>query len=70
MADGTLAPVESVELGDKVIADAKGTVLTVTDVARGNEAKPLFRLQVSPLNRLPKAWHTDFRNGVRSTQAR
>ncbi|CAM4518308.1 MULTISPECIES: Hint domain-containing protein [Myxococcus] len=171
LADGTLAPVESVKLGDKVIADAKGTVLTVTDVARGNEAKPLFRLrdsvghdvtltemhpvimstgkvvaaknlkvkdqvrtvkgvstltsitpvspdkmrvynlrlgtdpellavgkngrtlyaggflvgdmtmqdelqapkrepQVSLLNRLPKAWHTDFRNGVRSTQSR
>ncbi|WP_239470299.1 Hint domain-containing protein [Archangium violaceum] len=45
LADGRVVPVEEVKQGDKVVADAKGSVLTVTDVARGNEIKPLFRLR-------------------------
>jgi hypothetical protein len=45
LADGTVTMVEQVKTGDQVIANAQGTVLTVTDVARGNEVKPLVRLR-------------------------
>ncbi len=43
-ADGTLAPVERIQKGDRVVANGSGRVLTVTDVARGGEDKPLVRL--------------------------
>lgn len=45
LADGTVVPVETVKLGDKVLANDKGTALTVIDVSRGNEVKPLLRLR-------------------------
>ncbi|QDE90946.1 hypothetical protein BHS06_19335 [Myxococcus xanthus] len=45
MADGRVVPVEEVKLGEKVLADAKGTALTVTDISRGNEVNPMLRLR-------------------------
>jgi hypothetical protein len=47
LADGRVVPVEQVQQGDKVIAGTDGTVLTVTDVARGNEAHPFVLLRDS-----------------------
>ncbi|WP_338871383.1 Hint domain-containing protein [Myxococcus stipitatus] len=47
MADGRVVPVEQVKLGDKVRANDKGDLLSVTDIARGNEVKPLLRLRDS-----------------------
>ncbi|PTL77079.1 Hint domain-containing protein [Vitiosangium sp. GDMCC 1.1324] len=47
MADGQVVPVEQVKMGDKVIAGAGGKVLTVTDVARGNELNPFVHLRDS-----------------------
>ncbi|MFP2934934.1 Hint domain-containing protein, partial [Pyxidicoccus sp. 3LG] len=43
-ADGTSAPVESIQKGDRVVANESGLVLTVTDVSRGGEDKPLVHL--------------------------
>ncbi len=45
LADGSLVAVEKVKAGDKVRADAKGTVLTVTGVAYGAENEPLVELR-------------------------
>ncbi|AGC47367.1 hypothetical protein MYSTI_06094 [Myxococcus stipitatus DSM 14675] len=45
MADGTLAPIETLRVGDKVRANAKGRVLTVQDFIFGREPKPLVRLR-------------------------
>ena len=44
-ADGTSATVEEIRVGDKVVANDKGLVLTVTDVQRGGEDKPLVHLR-------------------------
>jgi hypothetical protein len=44
-ADGTTVAVEKVKKGDKVIADNKGTILTVTGVSNGNENEPLVELK-------------------------
>lgn len=43
-ADGASVPVESLKKGDRVVANERGVVLTVTDVAHGREDKPLVRL--------------------------
>ncbi|MCP3144118.1 Hint domain-containing protein [Pyxidicoccus xibeiensis] len=43
-ADGTSAPVESIQRGEQVVANDSGLLLTVTDVSRGGEDKPLVRL--------------------------
>ncbi|MCP3144120.1 Hint domain-containing protein [Pyxidicoccus xibeiensis] len=43
-ADGTSVPVESIQRGEKVVANDSGLLLTVTDVSRGGEDKPLVRL--------------------------
>ncbi|MCP3105025.1 Hint domain-containing protein [Myxococcus sp. K15C18031901] len=45
LADGRVVPVEEVQMGDKVLANAQGTALTVTDISRGNEVKPMLRLR-------------------------
>jgi hypothetical protein len=45
LAEGRVVPVEQVKMGDKVIAGAGSTVLTVTDVARGNELNPFVQLR-------------------------
>ncbi|MCE9671820.1 Hint domain-containing protein [Myxococcus stipitatus] len=45
LADGRVVPVQDVKLGDKVLADARGTALTVTDISRGNEVAPMLRLR-------------------------
>lgn len=45
LADGTIVPVEAVRAGDKVAANGGGLVLTVTDVQRGGEDKPLVHLR-------------------------
>ncbi|MDY7228286.1 Hint domain-containing protein [Hyalangium rubrum] len=46
-ADGTSSPIEQLEVGDKVIANDKGVALTVMDIARGGEDKPLVRVRDS-----------------------
>ncbi|MDC3962096.1 Hint domain-containing protein [Polyangium jinanense] len=43
-ADNTLLPVERFSVGDKVIANDRGLVLTVTGVVNGGESKPLVNL--------------------------
>ncbi|NTX01698.1 hypothetical protein HUA75_07990 [Myxococcus sp. CA040A] len=47
LADGRVVPVEEVKMGDKVLANEQGTALTVTDISRGNEVKPMLRLRDS-----------------------
>ncbi|ATB29840.1 hypothetical protein MEBOL_003295 [Melittangium boletus DSM 14713] len=47
LADGRGVPVERVQLGDRVRVDTLGAVLTVTDVARGQESAPLVLLRDS-----------------------
>jgi hypothetical protein len=44
-AGGATAAVEKIKVGDKVVADAKGTVLTVTGISRGIEDEPLVDLR-------------------------
>jgi len=43
-ADGSEAPIESIQVGDKVMANAGGLALTVTTVSRGRESKKMVRL--------------------------
>lgn len=40
-ADGTLLPVEQAKVGDKVMANDTGVVMTVTDVSVGGESQPM-----------------------------
>ncbi len=47
MEDGTVVPVEQVKVGDKVRGGVNDSLLTVTDVARGNEIKPFVHLRDS-----------------------
>ena len=47
LEDGRVVPVEQVKQGDKVRSGASDTVLTVTDVARGNELAPFVQLRDS-----------------------
>jgi hypothetical protein len=44
-ANGTVASVEKLKVGDKVISDSKGTILTVTSTAHGTEDQPLVSLR-------------------------
>jgi hypothetical protein len=44
-ADGQTVPVEQVKRGDKLLANDKGLVLTVTAVSRGGESKPMVKLR-------------------------
>lgn len=44
MADGRILPVEQVEIGDKVLANKEGLILTITDVARGHEIDDFVQL--------------------------
>lgn len=44
-AGGSITAVEKIKVGDKVVSDAKGTVLTVTGVSRGREDEPLVDLR-------------------------
>ncbi|MFE8602491.1 Hint domain-containing protein [Archangium violaceum] len=44
-ADGSTDVIENIRLGDKVLANDKGLVLTVVDVAQGGEQKPLVHLR-------------------------
>lgn len=44
-ADGSSVAVETLKAGDKVIANAKGTVLTVTGTSHGGENEPLVQLR-------------------------
>lgn len=43
-ADGSEAPIESIQVGDKVMANAGGLALTVTTVSRGRESEKMVRL--------------------------
>jgi hypothetical protein len=45
LADGDVVPVEAVRVGSRVVANNDGLVLTVTDVQRGGEDKPLVHLR-------------------------
>jgi hypothetical protein len=51
-ANGKAVAVEKVKVGDKVIADARGTLLTVTGVSQGAEAEPLVEIRDSKGHRL------------------
>jgi hypothetical protein len=44
-ADGGTTPIEQLRVGDTVLADASGRVLTIRDVIHGHELKPLVRLR-------------------------
>jgi hypothetical protein len=46
-AGGAIANVEKFKVGDKVIADAKGTVLTVTAISKGIEEEPIIDIKDS-----------------------
>ncbi|HZH15065.1 MAG TPA: Hint domain-containing protein [Archangium sp.] len=45
LADGSTAKIENVKVGDKVIANDKGLVLTVTTLSRGSEGSPMVRIK-------------------------
>ncbi|NMO15163.1 hypothetical protein HPC49_05900 [Pyxidicoccus fallax] len=44
-ADGKSVPVQDVKVGDRVVADDAGLVLTVNTVSRGGESRPLVLLR-------------------------
>jgi hypothetical protein len=46
-ADGTAVPVEKVQVGDAIIANEAGALLTVTATTRGVEPEPMVRLKDS-----------------------
>lgn len=46
-ANGTLVPVEEVQVGDEIMATGTGTLLTVTAATRGVEPEPMVRLKDS-----------------------
>ncbi|WP_224366652.1 Hint domain-containing protein [Hyalangium versicolor] len=46
-ADGSSSAIEQLKVGDKVIANDKGVALTVMDISRGNEDKPLVHVRDS-----------------------
>jgi hypothetical protein len=46
-ADGTTAPIETIAVGDRIIASGTGTPLTVTATSRGVEPEPMVRLKDS-----------------------
>ncbi|MCP3100707.1 Hint domain-containing protein [Myxococcus sp. K15C18031901] len=45
LADGTIVPVEAVKKGDKLVTNAKGDMLTVTDVQSGGEKDLMVNLR-------------------------
>jgi hypothetical protein len=45
LADGSSKKIEDVKMGDKVVANDKGLVLTVTTLSRGGESSPMVRLK-------------------------
>jgi hypothetical protein len=45
LANGKRVAIEKVKLGDKVVANESGQVLTVTTLARGGESQPMVRLK-------------------------
>jgi hypothetical protein len=45
--NGSLATVEKFKVGDKVVADSKGTVLTVTAISKGIEEEPIVDVRDS-----------------------
>jgi preprotein translocase subunit YajC len=45
LASGKTVTVESLKLGDKVVSDTKGTILTVTGTSNGVEPEPLVELR-------------------------
>ncbi len=45
LADGSTANIQDVKVGDKVVADDKGLVLTVTTLSRGGESSPMVRIK-------------------------
>jgi hypothetical protein len=45
LANGKRVAIEKVKLGDKVVANDSGQVLTVTTLARGGESQPMVRLK-------------------------
>lgn len=49
---GSLATVEKFKVGDKVVADSKGTVLTVTAISKGVEEEPIVAIRDSKGNAL------------------
>ncbi|MBC7978163.1 MAG: hypothetical protein H7138_24530, partial [Myxococcales bacterium] len=51
-ADGSRATVETLRAGDRVISDAKGTVLTVMATSSGGENEPLVELRDDKRHRL------------------
>jgi hypothetical protein len=44
-ADGSKAPIESIQVGDKVMANTTGLALTVTTLSRGRETDKMVRLR-------------------------
>jgi hypothetical protein len=44
-ADGSTTTIEGIKVGDKVISDSKGTILTVTGTSHGIEIEPLVELR-------------------------
>lgn len=53
LADGTEAAIETVEVGDRVMADDDGGVLTVVDVMVGQEDEPLVIIEDSLGHEIP-----------------
>jgi hypothetical protein len=46
-ADGSVVPVEKIQVGDQILSSSDGRVLTVTATTRGVESEPMVRLVTS-----------------------
>ena len=44
MAGGVQKKIEDIQFGDRVVSDNKGTILTVTNIAQGEESNPLYQI--------------------------
>lgn len=53
LADGTELAIETIEVGDRILADDDGGVLTVVDVMVGEEDQPLVMIEDSLGHELP-----------------
>src|SRR5579859_6037976 len=44
MAGGAQKKIEDIKFGDRVVSDNKGAILTVTNIAEGEESNPMFQI--------------------------
>lgn len=50
MADGSIKAIEQILVKDRIVADSKGTILTVENTLKGNEEIPMYRIKTDKNN--------------------